>query len=322
MPRTHSSLMSSTLLRHSVYVLSFHFSSIPSSLPSPLPPSTHASIHPSTFPSIQSTETTVKMTVTWGSSEIPSGTWKQRNEIVLNGCPGIILVYCGYLRKHPVCAPRSPCHNGGVEGVGGERTGSDGNFISKDRCVVIFSLWGRSVWTEWGWITSLEQWKRKAPSSQHWFTCYTTLETDARPWEVLDFRTLAGGVCGLARRVIWPPPDPSETFLTTPPLFVLTPTSPKQLSYFNTRKVVPDWEIWSLQAPERSMSYFRSVKCWLNLNSVSHLPCYHSVSNLAASLLDGSGFIEVTVDLRAPWWRLSQLGPGSRQPCSPLVHTQ
>ena len=148
MPRTHSSLMSSTLLRHSVYVLSFHFSSIPSSLPSPLPPSTHASIHPSTFPSIQSTETTVKMTVTWGSSEIPSGTWKQRNEIVLNGCPGIILVYCGYLRKHPVCAPRSPCHNGGVEGVGGERTGSDGNFISKDWCVVIFSLWGRPVWTE------------------------------------------------------------------------------------------------------------------------------------------------------------------------------
>ena len=67
---------------------------------------------------------------------------------------------------------------------------------------------------------------------------------------------------------------------------------PQNNSYFTIRKVVPDWEIWSLQAPERNSFYFKSVNCGLTLNSMSHLPCDHSLWSLAASPLDGSTFIE------------------------------
>ena len=61
------------------------------------------------------------------------------------------------------------------------------------------------------------------------------------------------------------------------------------------RKVVPDREIWSLQAPERNSFYFKSVNCGLTLHSMRHLPCDCSFWSLAASPLDGSTFIEVIV---------------------------
>lgn len=108
------------------------------------------------------------------------------------------------------------------------------------------------------------------------------------------------------------------------PQFVLASPAPRQLSYFHLRKVVPDWEIWSLQAPEREMFSFRSANCWLNLRSVSHPPCDDSISSLAASLrgvsIHGDGTCSVSLLAETqPVFSWQQIALSSSCPFSIIV---
>lgn len=156
--------------------------------------------------------------------------------------------------------------------------------MSGDQC--IFLALGKTCVDRMRWITSLEQWERTAQRSK-WRVIWH-LERDPSPGRYQFHCT--GEVGSAVRQGESVSLPMTQVKLPSPllPLFVLAPPSHRQLSYFHLRKVVPDWELWSLQAPEREMFSFRSVNCWLNLSSVSHPPCDDSIWSLAASLRGAS----------------------------------